>query len=449
MKTAKVLPKGHSKLLNAWAFYDWANSVYSLTIVSAIFPVFYGALFKIAQTNQIQLFGYMFKSTAVITFVTALAFGVVAVLSPILSGIADYLGNKKSFMRFFCFLGGFSCIGLYWFSLENIYFGLSCYFFGVIGFWGSIVFYNSYLPDIAFAHQYDNLSAKGYIMGYIGSVILLIFNLIMIQNPTYFGFSSQGNDIVLQVMPISFLMVGIWWIGFAQYTFYYLPENKSGNKIKTNIIFNGYKELVSVQKKLFHNKLLRKYLVAFFVFSMGVQTVMLVAAYFGEQEIAWETQNKKAIGLIISILLIQLVAILGAKCTAILSEKYGNISTLIGINIVWTILCILAFWVTTPLQFYIMAGFVGIIMGGIQALGRSTYSKFLPETTDTTSFFSFYDVAEKIGIVIGMGIYGLIDQLTGSMRNSLIFLAMFFFVGVILLIFVYQEQRKQNNEISA
>ena len=449
MKTTRIFPKGHSKLLNAWAFYDWANSVYSLTIVSAIFPVFYGALFKIAQTNEIQLFGYAFKSTAVITFVTALAFGVVAVFSPILSGIADYLGNKKSFMRFFCFLGGLSCIGLYWFSLENIYFGLSCYFLGVVGFWGSIVFYNSYMPDIAFEYQYDNLSAKGYIMGYVGSVILLIFNLIMIQYPEYFGFSSQENDVVLQIMPISFLMVGIWWIGFAQYTFYYLPENKLGNKIKTNIIFNGYKELLNVQKKLFHNKLLRKYLVAFFVFSMGVQTVMLVAAYFGEQEIAWKTQSQRTTGLIISVLLIQLVAILGAKYTAILSEKYGNIATLIGINIIWTLLCILAFWVTTPLHFYIMAGFVGIIMGGIQALGRSTYSKFLPETTDTTSFFSFYDVAEKIGIVIGMGIYGLIDQLTGSMRNSLFFLALFFFVGVILLIRVYQEQKKQNNEISA
>lgn len=436
------LPKGHPKLLNAWAFYDWANSVYSLTIVSAVFPLFYGALFKIADKTEIELFGFCFKNTAIISFVTALAFGVVAIMSPILSGITDYMGNKKTFMKFFCFLGAFSCIGLYWFSLDNIYIGLLCYFGGVVGFWGSIVFYNSYLPDIAFAHQYNKLSAKGYIMGYIGSVILLIFNLIMIMYPQIFGFATDQEHIVFKVMPISFLMVGIWWITFAQYTFHYLPENKTKKKLQLRVIFDGYKELQKVQKMLFQNNLLRKYLIAFFVFSMGVQTVMLIAAYFGEQEIAWADSKEQTKGLIISILLIQLVAAIGAKFTAILSEKFGNIKMLIILNIFWLLLCIMGMWVKIPIHFYIMATLVGISMGGIQSLARSTYSKFLPETIDTASFFSFYDVAEKIGIVIGMGIYGLIDQLTGSMRNAISFLALFFFIGVFLLFRVYKEEKR-------
>lgn len=435
------LPKGHSKLLRAWAFYDWANSVYSLTIVSAVFPIFYGTLFKLADKTHIDIFGFNLKNTAIITFVTALAFAVVAILSPILSGIADYLGNKKTFMKFFCYLGAISCIGLYWFSLENIYFGLLFYFGGIVGFWGSIVFYNSYLPDIAYPNQYDSLSAKGYIMGYVGSVILLIFNLLMILYPSYFGFSFQENP--TQPMSISFLTVGIWWFVFAQFSFYYLPENKTEKKFRWNVIFDGYKELQKVQKSLFANVLLRKYLVAFFVFSMGVQTVMLVAAYFGEQEIAWVDDNQRTMGLIISILLIQLVAAIGAKLTANFSEKYGNIRVLIVLNIFWLLLCFTAIWIEKPLHFYIMATFVGISMGGVQSLARSTYSKFLPQTSDTTSFFSFYDVAEKIGIVIGMGIYGLLDQFTG-MRTAIVLLALFFLIGTILLMRVYRQEKKIN-----
>lgn len=211
----KPLERGHKKLLNAWAFYDWANSVYSLTIVSTIFPIFYGLLFRIAKFTHIELFGMVIKSTSVIAFVTALAFAVVVVLSPILSGIADYLGNKKSFMRFFCYLGAISCVGLYWFSLEHIYFGLLCYFCGVVGFWGSIVFYNSYLPDIALPEQYDAVSAKGYSLGYTGSVLLLIFNLIIVMKPQWVGFATTDAETTLTTMRISFITVGIWWIGFS------------------------------------------------------------------------------------------------------------------------------------------------------------------------------------------------------------------------------------------
>ncbi len=166
---------------------------------------------------------------------------------------------------------------------------------------------------------------------------------------------------------------------------------------------------------------------------MAVQTVILIATYFGEKEIAWENDSQKTMGLIVSILVINLVAILGAVLTSKASNKFGNIPTLIFINAIWVVICICAYFVTLPIYFYITAGFVGLVMGGIQALSRSTYSKFLPETDDTTSFFSFYDVTEKVGIVIGMSIYGIIDQLTDSMRNSILFLGMFFVIGLVLL----------------
>ena len=432
------LKKGSKKLLNAWAFYDWANSVYTLTIASTIFPIFYGTL-NFIDDNKVDVFGVQLKNTALISFVTAFTFLVVAFTSPLLSGIADYVGNKKMFMRFFCYLGAFGCFGLYWFSLDYIYLSLLFYFFGLLGYWGSLVFYNSYLPDIAFEEQQDKVSAKGFSMGYIGSVTLLILNLAMVMKPEWFGFDigtteAEKNAASILAMRTSFITVGLWWVLFSQYSFYHLPKGiPTGNKVKRHVVFNGIKELKIVWKSLTHNLRLKRFLNAFFVYSMAVQTIMLVATYFGEQEINWGSESEKTMGLIVSILIIQIVAVFGAILTSRSSAKFGNINTLIGINMVWMSLCFYGYFVETPIQFYITASLVGFVMGGIQSLSRSTYSKFLPKTADTTSYFSFFDVAEKIGIVIGMLIFGIIDQITGSMRNSILFLFIFFLIGIILL----------------
>lgn len=427
------LEKGSKKLLNAWAFYDWANSVYSLVITSAIFPIFYGALFRIKGDLYIDAFGMNLKSSALIGFVTAAAFLTVALFSPILSGIADYVGNKKAFMKFFCYLGALACIGLYWFSLEHIYLSLLFYYFGLIGFWGSLVFYNSYLPDIAFVDQQDKVSAKGFSMGYIGSVLLLLVNLAMVMKPEFFGITGTSGEASMKAMRYSFVMVGIWWIVFSQYTYYYLPRGNKGHKVTRAVVFNGFQELKKVWKILGENQTLKKYLFSFFVFNMAVQTAILIAAYFGEQEIAWQSDSEKTTGMIISILLIQLVAVFGAILTSKASEKYGNINTLIVLCFIWVGICIAAYFITLPIQFYITAAVLGVVFGGIQALSRSTYSKMLPQTDDTASFFSFYDVSEKVGIVIGMCIYGIIDQVTGSPRFAIVFLAVFFIIGIILL----------------
>jgi MFS transporter, UMF1 family len=430
----KNLQKGDKKLLNAWAFYDWANSVYTLTIASAVFPIFYEALFS-DRDHYIDVFGLHLKNSALISFITAAAFLVVSFFSPLLSGIADYVGNKKSFMKFFCYLGALSCMGLYWFDLENIYVGLAFYFLGLLGYWGSLVFYNSYLPDIAFEEQQDRISAKGYSLGYIGSVILLIINLAMIMKPKLFGISGTDGEAAMKAMRYSFIMVGVWWILFSQYTYYYLPKGskETGQKLTKSVVFNGFKELKKVWALLQENIPLKRYLGGFFVSSMAVQTVMLVATYFGAQEIQWSSKEESTIGLIICILIIQLVAVVGAVLTSRASSKWGNIPTLIVINTIWAIFCALAYFITLPMHFYVMATVAGFVMGGIQALSRSTYSKLLPETEDTASFFSFYDVAEKIGIVIGMCVYGIIDQITGSPRAAIVILAVFFVTSIFLL----------------
>ena len=435
--------KGSKKLLNAWAFYDWANSAYSLTIASSIFPLFYSTLFK-TEDELIAAFGFQMKPTVLISIVTAFTFLVVAFTSPILSGIADYVGNKKNFMKFFCYVGSVGCIGLYFFSLDHIYISILFYFMGLLGFWGSLVFYNSYLPDIAFPEQQDTVSAKGFSFGYVGSVLLLLVNLAMVMKPDWFGFDigdteATKNEASIKAMKISFITVGLWWALFSQYTFYVLPQGvSSGNKVTRAVVLNGFRELKSVWKQLKGNLRLKRYLYAFFVFSMAVQTIMLMAVYFGEKEILWTSESEKTTGLIVSVLLIQLVAIVGAITTSRASEKFGNIKTLIIVNFIWMALCFYAYFMITPFQFYIAAFLVGLVMGGIQALARSTYSKFLPETEDTTSYFSFYDVAEKIGIVIGMSIFALVDQMQ-TMRHAILFLFAFFLIGIILLLRVPKE----------
>jgi UMF1 family MFS transporter len=287
----------------------------------------------------------------------------------------------------------------------------------------------------------------------------------MVLFPQFFGFDISVSNTILEngteveiaealgaakdaasfeAMKISFITVGVWWALFSQYSFYWLPKgSSSGHKVTKAVIFNGFKELKLVWKQLQQNLRLKRYLHAFFVFSMAVQTIMLVAVYFGEEEIAWGDDGAKTFGLIGSILIIQLVAILGAYLTSLASSKYGNIKTLIFINSIWMGLCFYAYFMKTPEQFYVAAGMVGFVMGGIQSLARSTYSKFLPETEDTTSYFSFYDVAEKIGIVIGMVIFAFIDQITGSMRNGILFLFVFFLAGIILLLRVPKENIKK------
>jgi UMF1 family MFS transporter len=421
--------KGDKKLLNAWAFYDWANSVYALVISSSIFPLYYGALFRELSIDTYPFFSVEIKSESIISYVTAVGFLIVAVCSPLLSGIADYLGTKKFFMKLFCAIGALSCMLLYFFSLEYIGISLLIYMFGLIGFWGSLVFYNSYLPDIAFENQQDKISAKGYALGYIGSVILLLVNLGMVMKYDVLGFSSA-----LSAMRCSFLLVGLWWISFSLYTFKHLPDFKKDKKLTYSIFFKGFRELKKVWKELQGYTSLKRYLIAFFVYSMAVQTVMIIAAYFGEKEIAWQTDSQRTTGLIISILVIQLVAVFGAYLTAKLSEKTGNIYTLCVLNILWVGICVYAYTIVLPNEFYVAAGLVGLVMGGIQSLSRSTYSKMLPKTTDTTSFFSFYDVTEKIGIVVGMLFYGFISDITGKMQNAILLLIVFFVLGFVLLL---------------
>jgi Permeases of the major facilitator superfamily len=416
------------KVINSWAMYDWANSAYSLIISSAIFPSYYTFI----APEHVRFAGRTFERTALASYAISFSFLIIAILSPILSSIADYKGNKKSFMQFFCYLGSAACIGLTFLTAENISFGITCAIIGSIGFCGSIVFYNAYLPEIAAEEDQDRVSAKGFAMGYVGSVLLMIVCLaaIISNDVLKLGWGAWPTR-------LSFLAVGLWWAGFAQITFRNLPPSRPSLQVPQRSIFtNGYYELRKVWEQLKTYPITKRFLSSFFFYNMGVQTVMYMATYFASAELKLESFQ-----LIITVLIIQLVAIGGALMFSRLSKRTGNIFTLGVIIVIWIGVCYFASIVTTVTQFYGLAFTVGMVMGGIQSMSRSTYSKLLPPTKDTASYFSFYDVCDKVGTVIGTLSFGFVSEFLGGMRNSVLALMTFFIIGGILLIFVEQKRK--------
>ncbi|TXT34043.1 MAG: MFS transporter UMF1 family [Chitinophagaceae bacterium] len=433
-----MIKTADKKVINGWAMYDWANSSYNLVITSTIFPAYYEAITgdgnDQTSVDTVTLFGREYVNTSLYNYALAIAFIIVAISSPILSSIADYKGNKKKFLFFFCTLGSIACSSMYFFTKDNLAFGLGCLIVACIGFWSSLVFYNSFLPEIAAPADQDKVSAKGFSMGYIGSMILQIICFVFVLSPQTFGIT------VGKASQISFLLVGFWWWGFAQISLKRLPNNKPlGNTNTENIFTKGYKELNKVWKQVNHLPVLKRFLLSFFFFNMGVQTVMLVATLYGKSELNIPTTN-----LIIAILIIQLIAIPGAFTIAFLSKKIGNFQALMVTVFFWIILCVVGYKLPRNgiYEFYGLAILVGFVMGGIQSLSRSTYAKLMPVTKDTASFFSFYDVTEKIAIVIGMFSFGYINEFTGSQRNSVLALVVFFVLGLIVLYSAAVLQKK-------
>ena len=430
------------KIINGWAMYDWANSVYNLVITTTFFPVYYTEMTKSEPFNgQVHFFGRTYVNTALYNYALAFTYLLVAFTLPILSSIADYKGNKKKFMQFFCTLGALACSALYFFRPEYFSVGIICMMVAAFGFYSSLVFYNSYLPEIASEADRDRVSAKGFTFGYIGSVLMQMigFSLVLFWEKIPF-LHSDGDAVRL-----TFLLVGIWWIGFAQIPFHRLPVGFAAVKDpdKKNVFTGGFIELKKVIKQLFKLPVIKRFLFAFFFYNMGVQTVMLAATNFGSKVL-----NLPSTKLILTIVIIQLVAIAGAYLMSKLSSKYGNLQVLIGIVIFWIGVCIGGYYMQTEYHFYILATAVGLVMGGIQSLSRSTYSKLMPVTKDTASFFSFYDVTEKVAIVIGLSAFGFIEELTNDMRNSVLSLIIFFTMGLIGLLAALNKQKKMNHTLS-
>ncbi len=422
-----MLEKNNSRLINAWASFDWSNSVYNLIVTTAIFPIYYLSTTQSAFGGEtVQFFGMPVVNSVLYSYAISFSFLVIVFLAPVLSGIADYRGRKKRFMQFFTYLGSLACIGLYFFTGENVEYGITCAVLASIGFAGSLVFYNAFLPEVATEDKMDRVSARGFAFGYTGSVILLIINLVLYMKSDLFGFEDGGA-----ATRFGFILVGAWWLGFSQIAFYYLEDHATGKKITFDIFGNGMRKLKKVFAVVRKKKVMLRFLTSFFLYSMGVQTVMLLAPLFGEKEVGMTADE-----MIFVVLILQIVAIVGAYFFALISRFKGNGFAIGTTLIIWIFICIMGYFLKDKISFYGLAGLLGFVMGGVQSISRSTWSKLIPEgTKDTASFFSFYDVTEKLAIVIGAFSYGFIDMITGSMRNSMVFMSLFFIGGFVILQF--------------
>jgi len=422
-----MLEKNNTRLVNAWASFDWSNSVYNLIVTTAIFPIYYLSTTQSAFGGEtVQFFGMPVVNSVLYSYAISFSFLVIVFLAPVLSGIADFSGRKKRFMQFFTYLGSLACIGLYFFTGENVEYGITCAVTASIGFAGSLVFYNAFLPEVATEDKMDRVSARGFAFGYTGSVILLIINLVLYMKSDLFGFKDGGA-----ATRFGFILVGTWWLGFSQIAFHYLEDRATGKKITFDILGNGMRELKKVFAVVREKTVMLRFLTAFFLYSMGVQTVMLLAPLFGDKEVGMTADE-----MIFVVLILQIVAIVGAYFFALISRFRGNGFAIGTTLIIWIFVCIMGYFLKDKISFYGLAGLLGFVMGGVQSMSRSTWSKLIPEgTKDTASFFSFYDVTEKLAIVIGSFSYGLIDQITGSMRNSMVFMSLFFIGGFVVLQF--------------
>ncbi|MCU0347540.1 MAG: MFS transporter [Saprospiraceae bacterium] len=416
------------KVIKGWAMFDWANSAYSLTIAVAIFPAFFEAI----TAREVAPWGISMYNTTLFSLIVGLSYLLIAAVSPILSGIADSSGRRLAFMRFFTTVGSLACMSLFFFDGKNLESGpmLSLGIFGFLiataGFGGSIVFYNSYLPDIVTEENYNRVSARGFMMGYVGSVILLIINLLVITYPGWFGLSPDGTLAVR----LSFLMVGLWWMGFAQYAFRRLPPDGKKPITWKLVKEEGYEEFAGVWRTAKQLPNLKRFLLSFFFYSAGVQTVISLASLFASSEMEMESSE-----LILVILLLQILALVGAWCFAKLSDAIGNKSGLVIMLVLWTVVCVFGYFVEGKVQFYLMAAAVGLVMGGVQSQSRATYSKLLPPgTKDTTSYFSFYDVLEKAATALGSFSFALTGQISGGLRVAVLVLGGFFLIGLVILL---------------
>ena len=425
--------KTPEQVKKAWTMYDWANSVYSLVITTAIFPIFFNALTSDRNesgeiiNDTVIFWGYELINTQLYSYVLGASFLFVIIASPLLSGMADVTGRKLQMMKAFCYSGALGCISLYFFNPEHLEWSMAALFLANIGFWGSLGFYNAFLPEIAPPEEHDKLSAKGFAMGYIGSVVLLLICLGLIMGVGSF------------MTPWAFILVAVWWVTWSQTTFRTLPSNPKNQKITRDLFSSGFRELRQVARDMAGRKDLIRFLWAFFVLSMALQTIMLMASSFGIKEVNLQDNE-----LIVAIIAVQLLSIPGAFFVSWVSSKIGNIKTLMGCIVVWAGVCVYTYGLVQDVNgFYVAAGIIGFMMGGTQSLNSSSYSKMLPQTEDHASYFSFYEVLEKGGLIIGMFSWGYIEGFTGSMRSSVLALILFFAISLIFLKLIPKNENSE------
>lgn len=409
------MEKSNKKVIYSWVLYDWANSAFATTILAAVLPIFYNDVAAVNLPDNV--------ATSYWGYTQAIAMLIIALITPVLGAVADYSKSKKIFMKLFVFIGVVGT-ALLFFIVEGRYLLASVFFiFANIGFSGGNIFYDSFLPIITKKDKIDYVSSMGYAAGYLGGGILLLINLLMIMRPQMFGIANTTL-----ATRIAFVTVAIWWIIFSIPAFINLPESRVGlGKFTLGpYIKQGFHRVKNTFTHVKKYKELFKFLIAFWIYNDGIGTIIRMATIYGRE--VGIGQND----LIGALLLTQVVGIPFTLIFGKLGEKIGAKKGIYISLTVYLIITILGYNLDSALDFWILAGLVGTVQGGAQALSRSLYGALVPENK-SAEFYGFYGISSKFAAITGPFVFALVGQITGSSRYGILAVASFFILGIILL----------------
>ena len=401
----------------AWAFYDWANSAFATTIMAGLFPVFYSAITQDLSTEDSQ---FWFNVTL------AAASVLIAICAPILGAVADRGGARKKFLIFFASIGMLMTAGLAWVHAGYWWMGLVLYGLGTVGFSGANVFYDSMLVDVAEEDELDLVSALGYSAGYIGGGLLFALNVLMVQKPEWFGLESAGSAV-----KASFLSVAVWWGLFTVPLVRYVDETPTEDQDgPLEAVQAGLRQLVDTLKEIRSFKVLVLFLVAYWIYIDGVNTVIKTAVFFGDRVLGLEQAS-----LITALLLTQFVAFPAALAFGALGQRIGpKPAILMGILVYLAALVYAWRFLQDEGDFYVLAVAIGLVQGGVQSLSRSLYARLVPPSK-TAEFFGFFNMVGKFATIFGPLLMAFTPRLIpgASERDGILSLTLLFLVGGFLL----------------
>lgn len=412
------------KQIKAWLMYDWANSAFATTMMAAVLPIYYKSVagVNLPGNTAENYWG----------FTQAIAMLFVFVMSPILGAVADMTGSKVRFLRWFAYIGALSC-ALFAFVGEGDYVLASVLLiFGTLGFSGGNTFYDAMLVDVAPPDKRDSISSKGYAWGYIGGGILLAVNLVMIEGWEKIGFPDK--TVATQA---AFVTVGLWWFIFSLPIFRRFPSRTVETKRPIGqYAAEGFGRALQTMKRIKQYPELMKYMLAFWFFNDGINTIITMATIYGAG-IGIKTTH-----LIIALLITQFVGIPFSFLFGRIAQKLGSKQALYISLSIYIVIVILGYFMQTELHFYILATMVGFVQGGSQAVARSIYSKMVPSSR-SAEFFGFLSLSSKLSSVAGPFLFGLAGLLSGSSRLAILSVLAFFIVGILLLMRVDLEKGRQ------
>ncbi len=400
-----------------WAFYDWANSAFATTVMAGFFPVFYSAISKDVSTQDSQ---FWFNITLAGSSL------MVALFAPILGAIADQGGNRKKFLVFFAFLGALMTAGLAWVHVGQWWLGLAFYAFGTVGFSGANIFYDSMLVDVAEEEEFDMVSAYGYSAGYIGGGLLFVVNVLMVTRPEMFGFADAGVAI-----KAAFVSVAVWWMVFTIPLLLFVKETATPDQAPAGrAVRDGIAQLKQTFGEIRKLRVLLLFLVGYWLYIDGVNTVIKTAVFFGDRVL-----NLPQESLITALLLTQFVAFPAALAFGWLGKRIGpRPAILIGLGVYLLALTYAWLFLDTGADFYKLAVAIGLVQGGVQSLSRSLYARLIP-TSKTAEFFGFFNMVGKFAAILGPMLMALTPLVIpgATERDSIMSVSLLFIAGGWLL----------------